>query len=65
MNKKEELATQVGVCSEKLDRAEKLIGGLGGEKQRWDKTAKYLAVSYNNLTGMMCDVLVRCTKLMC
>ena len=53
MNKKEELATQVGICSEKLDRAEKLIGGLGGEKQRWDSTAKALSISYNNLTGIV------------
>ena len=39
------------VCSQKLDRAEKLIGGLGGEKQRWSKTAKDLTISYKNLTG--------------
>ena len=32
-------------------RAEKLIGGLGGEKDRWSKAATDLAVQYDNLTG--------------
>ena len=36
-------------------RAEKLIGGLGGEKTRWSQTAKDLSQQYENLTG---DVLV-------
>lgn len=31
---KEELETQVDLCAQKLDRAQKLIGGLGGEKDR-------------------------------
>ena len=31
---KEELETQVDICAKKLDRAQKLIGGLGGEKDR-------------------------------
>ncbi len=31
---KEELETQVDLCAKKLDRAQKLIGGLGGEKDR-------------------------------
>ena len=35
-------------------RAEKLIGGLGGEKDRWSKAAKDLTIQYDNLTG---DVL--------
>lgn len=38
-----------------LYRAEKLIGGLGGEKDRWGKTAAELGVAYDNLTG---DVLI-------
>lgn len=33
--KKADLEFQVDQCSKKLDRAEKLIGGLGGEKDRW------------------------------
>ena len=36
-------------------RAEKLIGGLGGEKTRWSQAAKDLSQQYDNLTG---DVLV-------
>ena len=33
--KKEKLEQQVDNCAKKLDRAQKLIGGLGGEKDRW------------------------------
>lgn len=32
--KKADLENQVDLCSKKLDRAEQLIGGLGGEKTR-------------------------------
>lgn len=53
--KKEDLENQVDQCSKKLDRAEKLIGGLGGEKDRWSKSASELAVMYENLSG---DVLI-------
>uniref|UniRef100_A0A669QA40 Dynein axonemal heavy chain 7 n=1 Tax=Phasianus colchicus TaxID=9054 RepID=A0A669QA40_PHACC len=37
------------------DRAEQLIGGLGGEKTRWNETALELAKQYINLTG---DILI-------
>jgi len=53
--KKEDLENQVEDCTQKLDRAQKLIGGLGGEKKRWSETAANLKVVYTNLTG---DVLV-------
>ena len=33
-DKKEQLEQQVDLCAKKLVRAEKLIGGLGGEKDR-------------------------------
>jgi dynein heavy chain len=33
--KKEELEKQADLVGKKLVRAEKLIGGLGGEKERW------------------------------
>ena len=36
-------------------RAKKLIGGLGGEKDRWNKAAIDLTRQYDNLTG---DVLI-------
>ena len=39
MKKKEDLQQQVDKCSMQLERAKKLIGGLGGEKDRWEKRA--------------------------
>ncbi|XP_067125606.1 dynein axonemal heavy chain 7-like isoform X2 [Centruroides vittatus] len=38
-------------CTLKLQRAEQLIGGLGGEKTRWKNAAKVLGQRYNNLVG--------------
>lgn len=46
---------QVDLCGKKLVRAEKLIGGLGGEKQRWTEAAARLQDIYDNLSG---DVLI-------
>uniref|UniRef100_A0A7N8WVR0 Dynein, axonemal, heavy chain 7 n=1 Tax=Mastacembelus armatus TaxID=205130 RepID=A0A7N8WVR0_9TELE len=46
-NKKADLENQV--C--KLERAEQLIGGLGGEKTRWNEMAFNLGELYKNLTG--------------
>ena len=37
--KKVDLENQVDLCTKKLDRAEQLIGGLGGEKDRWVASA--------------------------
>ncbi|KAG7268093.1 LOW QUALITY PROTEIN: hypothetical protein CRUP_011869 [Coryphaenoides rupestris] len=54
-DKKADLENQVDLCSKKLERAEQLIGGLGGEKSRWSETALSLGELYNNLTG---DVLI-------
>ncbi|XP_019505362.1 PREDICTED: dynein heavy chain 3, axonemal [Hipposideros armiger] len=53
--KKMTLEENITVCSQKLIRAEKLISGLGGEKDRWTEAARGLEVCYTNLTG---DVLV-------
>uniref|UniRef100_A0A6Q2WX96 Dynein axonemal heavy chain 12 n=1 Tax=Esox lucius TaxID=8010 RepID=A0A6Q2WX96_ESOLU len=52
---KAQLEFQVDLCACKLERAEKLIGGLGGEKTRWSKAADDLQNIYDNLTG---DVLI-------
>ncbi|KAJ6668326.1 hypothetical protein lerEdw1_015703 [Lerista edwardsae] len=52
---KARLEFQVDLCAKKLERAEKLIGGLGGEKSRWSHAADDLQNTYDNLTG---DVLV-------
>ena len=40
--KKENLETNIDICTKKLERAEKLIGGLGGEKDRWSQAAEEL-----------------------
>ncbi|KAM8934175.1 dynein axonemal heavy chain 7 [Pelodytes ibericus] len=53
--KKADLENQVDLCSKKLERAEQLIGGLGGEKTRWSQTAIELGHLYINLTG---DILL-------
>lgn len=53
--KKVDLEGQVDLCSKKLERAEKLIGGLGGEKLRWSQAATDLGSTYHTLTG---DILV-------
>ena len=34
-----QLAFDVDLCDKKLDRATKLIGGLGGEKTRWTEVS--------------------------
>ncbi|XP_008290011.1 dynein heavy chain 3, axonemal [Stegastes partitus] len=54
-NKKKDLEDNIELCSQKLVRAEKLIGGLGGEKDRWTEAAKQLGIRYTNLTG---DILL-------
>lgn len=55
VRKKETLEAQVQDCKDKLERAEKLIGGLGGEKTRWTEAAEALGVQYTMCTG---DVLL-------
>uniref|UniRef100_A0A8D3EB25 Dynein axonemal heavy chain 7 n=1 Tax=Scophthalmus maximus TaxID=52904 RepID=A0A8D3EB25_SCOMX len=55
INKKQELEDNIELCSQKLIRAEKLIGGLGGEKDRWTEAARLLGIRYINLTG---DILL-------
>ena len=47
--KKKELEHNIDVCSQKLVRAEKLIGRLGGEKDRWTEAAKNLGDKYVSL----------------
>lgn len=51
--KKEQLEADIEMCSIKLDRAEKLIGGLGGEKARWEEAALELAKAQVWL-GLLC-----------
>ncbi|KAH9490588.1 Dynein heavy chain 7, axonemal [Bulinus truncatus] len=54
-DKKEHLEHSVELCGKKLIRAEKLIGGLGGEKTRWTVAAAELQKIYDNLIG---DILI-------
>ena len=54
-NKKAQLEAQVEECKQKLIRAESLINGLGGEKQRWLAESERLVIVFENLTG---DVLI-------
>eukprot|EP00743_Colponemidia_sp_Colp-15_P006229 GILK01006701.1.p1 GENE.GILK01006701.1~~GILK01006701.1.p1 ORF type:complete len:1608 (-),score=254.94 GILK01006701.1:104-4669(-) len=49
------LANQVDGCEKKIDRANRLMSGLGGEKQRWTDASLRLSQDYDNLIG---DVLV-------
>ncbi|XP_021930622.1 dynein heavy chain 12, axonemal isoform X3 [Zootermopsis nevadensis] len=54
---KKELEDEVHLCENKLVRAEKLIGGLGGEKARWASAANALQENYESLAG---DILICC-----
>eukprot|EP00040_Diaphanoeca_grandis_P037865 m.251013 g.251013 ORF g.251013 m.251013 type:complete len:2401 (+) comp33890_c0_seq1:2-7204(+) len=54
-DKKDSLEKEVNNCTLKLQRAEQLIGGLGGEKTRWSEAAASLGETYTRLTG---DVLI-------
>ncbi len=49
--KKAQLETDVHMCTVKLDRAQKLIAGLGGEKSRWTAVAGRLGHQFVALTG--------------
>ncbi|KAH6558350.1 hypothetical protein KP509_1Z068500 [Ceratopteris richardii] len=53
--KKSALEQDVQNCQKKLGRAEKLIGGLGGEKVRWTNVGEELGKVYRDLTG---DILL-------
>ena len=58
--RKDKLEHDVHMCSVKLDRAEKLIAGLGGEKTRWTAAATTLGEEYVKLTG---DVLLAAAQI--
>eukprot|EP00744_Colponema_vietnamica_P000902 GILI01001554.1.p1 GENE.GILI01001554.1~~GILI01001554.1.p1 ORF type:complete len:2075 (+),score=684.51 GILI01001554.1:415-6225(+) len=48
---KDALQRDIEDCQVKLDRAQKLIGGLGGEKDRWTDTVTKLSHRYSLLPG--------------
>ncbi|CAD7963334.1 unnamed protein product [Amoebophrya sp. A120] len=49
--KKDQLERDSDTCAKKLVRANKLIGGLGGEKARWGENVEQLTASYELLPG--------------
>lgn len=49
--KKKSLEHQVAECSDRLDRAEKLLGGLDNEKGRWQERAQQLSLDFVNVVG--------------
>lgn len=51
------LTDEADLCALKLQRAQELIGGLGGERSRWLSTAKALGEKYYMLTGYLCSFL--------
>ncbi|XP_078409866.1 dynein axonemal heavy chain 3-like [Cetorhinus maximus] len=55
LTKKKQLEESIKLTQLKLERAEKLINGLGGEKERWTNISEHLETTYQNIIG---DVLV-------
>lgn len=55
MREKKKLEDQIELCMQKLERAEKLLGGLGSEKTRWSEAAAALGASLGNVIG---DILL-------
>lgn len=54
IEKKDALAKQAADCERKLANAEKLIGGLGGERTRWISNIASLEVDIKNVVGDVC-----------
>ena len=50
-DKKKSLEDKYEDCNNKLERAEKLMSGLGGERVRWSEISEALGPKYNNLLG--------------
>lgn len=50
-DKLQKLMDEADLCRKKLQRAEELINGLGGEKHRWSNAAIDLGNTYDLLTG--------------
>ena len=53
--KKGDLEAQADMCDKKIERANQLLDGLGGERERWSHFAQTLAQQFSKLTG---DVLI-------
>jgi len=57
---KKQLLDDVQQCEARLERAQKLIGGLGGERDRWTKSVAQLTKDYENVMG---DALVAASSI--
>lgn len=53
LKKKEDLEAQKQLTVVRLERADQLISGLGGEKKRWQETVGQLELDKTNLIGNM------------
>lgn len=53
--KKQDLEDQMKTCKTRLDRATKLLSGLGSEKTRWQQRSAELAAQLENVVG---DILL-------
>ena len=57
MIRRQQVEDEVEMCRKKLERAEKLLGSLGGEGDRWKSAAGELQLIYDCLPG---DILISC-----
>lgn len=57
MLRRQRVEDEVEVCRKKLERAETLLGSLGGERDRWISAAGELQLIYDCLPG---DILISC-----
>ncbi|KAK3267509.1 hypothetical protein CYMTET_23939 [Cymbomonas tetramitiformis] len=57
--KKNKLSDEVDLCTVKLERAEKLINGLGGERSRWTEVAGQLAPYRDELVDCWVDLCAK------
>ena len=51
VRKKDELEKKARECENRLERAGKLIGGLGGERARWGDTIAMLTINIEHVVG--------------
>lgn len=60
MQEKERLAAEIKNCEVKLDRAEGLVGSLGGERSRWQAAAARLQASLDTVLGttLLCSAFI-------
>jgi dynein heavy chain len=57
MLRRQRVEDEVEICRKKLERAETLLGSLGGERDRWISAAGELQLIYDCLPG---DILISC-----